>query len=82
MAALMGSESTTFTLDVCPLTNTSRTRALLEIANILNSRSDFGELTSHVLERANELVGADYCALGVVGPSGKAISSSRLEWTT
>ena len=37
-----------------------RTRALLEIANLLNSRSDFGELTSHVLERANELVGADY----------------------
>jgi transcriptional regulator with GAF, ATPase, and Fis domain len=52
----------------------SRTRALLEVANILNSRSDFGELTSHVLERANELVGADYCALGVVEPSGKAIS--------
>ena len=52
----------------------SRTRALLEIANILNSRSTFGELTSHVLERANELVGADYCALGVVEPSGKSIS--------
>src|ERR687896_1277699 len=52
----------------------SRTRALLEIANLLNSRSDFGELTSHVLERANELVGADYCALGVIEPSGKAIS--------
>ena len=52
----------------------NRTRALLEVANLLNSRSDFGELTSHVLERANELVGADYCALGVVEPSGKAIS--------
>jgi two-component system response regulator HydG len=52
----------------------SRTRALLEVANLLNSRSDFGELTSHVLERANELVGADYCALGVVEPSGKSIS--------
>ncbi|MFL6257663.1 MAG: sigma 54-interacting transcriptional regulator [Pyrinomonadaceae bacterium] len=52
----------------------SRTRALLEIANLLNSRSDFGELTSHVLERANELVGADYCALGVVEPSGQSIS--------
>ena len=51
-----------------------RTRALLEIANILNSRSDFGELTSHVLERANTLVGADYCALGVIEPSGKSIS--------
>ncbi|HYH87349.1 MAG TPA: sigma 54-interacting transcriptional regulator [Pyrinomonadaceae bacterium] len=52
----------------------NRTRALLEIANLLNSRSDFGELTSRVLERANELVGADYCALGVVEPTGKAIS--------
>src|SRR5207237_180378 len=52
----------------------SRTRALLEIANLLNSRSDFGELTSHVLERANELVGADYCALGVVEPAGQSIS--------
>ncbi|HVF55895.1 MAG TPA: sigma 54-interacting transcriptional regulator, partial [Pyrinomonadaceae bacterium] len=51
-----------------------RTRALLEIANILNARSDFGEVTSHVLERANALVGADYCALGVIEPSGKAIS--------
>ncbi|HEV2862643.1 MAG TPA: sigma 54-interacting transcriptional regulator [Pyrinomonadaceae bacterium] len=51
-----------------------RTRALLEIANLLNSRSDFGELTSHVLERANELVGADYCALGVLEPSGRSIS--------
>jgi len=52
----------------------NRTRALLEIANLINARSDFGELTSHVLERANELVGADYCALGVVEPSGKSIS--------
>ncbi|PYT04665.1 MAG: hypothetical protein DMF65_01620, partial [Acidobacteria bacterium] len=52
----------------------NRTRALLEIASLLNSRSDFGELTSHVLERANELVGADYCALGVLEPSGKSVS--------
>jgi transcriptional regulator with GAF, ATPase, and Fis domain len=52
----------------------SRTRALLEIANALNARSDFGEVTSHVLERAIALVGADYCALGVVEPSGKAIN--------
>ncbi|HEY0078342.1 MAG TPA: sigma 54-interacting transcriptional regulator [Pyrinomonadaceae bacterium] len=51
-----------------------RTRALLEIANALNARSDFGEVTSHVLERAIALVGADYCALGVIERSGKAIS--------
>ncbi|HEV2705079.1 MAG TPA: sigma 54-interacting transcriptional regulator [Pyrinomonadaceae bacterium] len=51
-----------------------RTRALLEIASTLNARSDFREVTSHVLERANALVGADYCALGVVDPSGKSIN--------
>ena len=51
-----------------------RTRALLEIANALNARSDFGEVTSHVLERALALVGADYCALGVLEPSGTSIS--------
>ncbi|HYN85465.1 MAG TPA: sigma 54-interacting transcriptional regulator [Pyrinomonadaceae bacterium] len=51
-----------------------RTRSLLEIANTLNARSDFREITSHVLERANALVGADYCALGVLEPSGKSIS--------
>ena len=52
----------------------SRTRALLEIANAINARSDFGEVTSHVLERAIALVGADYCALGVVEPSGDTIN--------
>jgi two-component system response regulator HydG len=51
-----------------------RTRALLEIANALNARSNFSEVTSHVLERAIALVGADYCALGVLDPTGKAIS--------
>ncbi len=51
-----------------------RTRALLEIASTLNARSDFREVTSHVLERANALVGADYCALGVLDPSGKSIN--------
>ncbi|HEV7905249.1 MAG TPA: sigma 54-interacting transcriptional regulator [Pyrinomonadaceae bacterium] len=51
-----------------------RTRALLEIANTLNARSDFNEVTSLVLERALALVGADYCALGVMNPTGKAVS--------
>ncbi|HEX5707532.1 MAG TPA: sigma 54-interacting transcriptional regulator [Pyrinomonadaceae bacterium] len=51
-----------------------RTRSLLEIANTLNARSDFREITSLVLERAVALVGADYCALGVLEPSGKSIS--------
>src|ERR1700704_4232310 len=50
------------------------TRALLEIANALNARSDFGEVTSAVLERALSLVGADYCALGVLDSDENRIS--------
>ncbi len=51
-----------------------RTTALLEIANILNSTSDFGEVSAKVLERAISLVGADYGALGVLDQTGKKIS--------
>jgi transcriptional regulator with GAF, ATPase, and Fis domain len=50
------------------------TKALLEIANTLNARSDFGEVTSAVLERALSLVGADYCALGVLDSDEKRLS--------
>jgi two-component system, NtrC family, response regulator HydG len=50
------------------------TQALLEIANALNARSDFGEVTSAVLERALALVGADYCALGVLDADEHRIS--------
>ncbi len=49
-------------------------RALLEIANALNARSDFREVSSLVLERAITLVGADYSALGVLDPKGGRIS--------
>ena len=49
------------------------TKALLEIANTLNARSDFGEVSSVVLERALALVGADYCALGVLDADEKRI---------
>src|SRR6195256_5558486 len=49
-------------------------RALLEIANALNARSDFREVSSLVLERAITLVGADYSALGVLDPTGGRIS--------
>lgn len=51
-----------------------RTTALLEIANTLNSHSDFREVSSKVLERAVELVGADYGALGVLDQTGKKIA--------
>ena len=50
------------------------TKALLEIANALNARSDFGEVTSAVMERTLTLVGADYCALGVLDSDEKRIS--------
>src|SRR3982751_2732673 len=49
-------------------------RALLSIANALNARSDFGEVSSLVLERAIALVKADYSALGVLDPAGGSIS--------
>src|SRR5438132_5634819 len=50
------------------------TNALLEIANALNARSDFGEVTSAVLERALSLVGADYSGLGVLDADENRIS--------
>ena len=53
---------------------TRRTNALLEIANTLNSHSDFTEVSEQALERAIGLVGADYGALGVIDQSGKKIA--------
>ncbi|MGA9997505.1 MAG: sigma 54-interacting transcriptional regulator [Pyrinomonadaceae bacterium] len=55
------------------------TSALLEIANALNARSNFGEVTSLVLERAIALVGADYGALGVLDPAGGRISLAAFQ---
>jgi transcriptional regulator with GAF, ATPase, and Fis domain len=49
-------------------------RALLSIANALNARSDFSEVSSLVLDRAIALVGADYSALGVLDSAGSHIS--------
>ncbi|MGH9904481.1 MAG: GAF domain-containing protein, partial [Pyrinomonadaceae bacterium] len=49
-------------------------RALLEIANALNARSDFREVSSLVLERAIALVGADSSALGGLDPTGGRIT--------
>jgi len=53
---------------------TRRTNALLEIANTLNSHSDFNEISEGVVERAVNLVGADYGALGVLDSTGQRIS--------
>jgi len=49
-------------------------RALLSIANALNARSDFREVSSFVLESAIALVGADYSALGVLDRDNGRIS--------
>jgi transcriptional regulator with GAF, ATPase, and Fis domain len=49
-------------------------RALLSIANALNARSDFGEVSTLVLERAIALVQADYAALGVLDPNSSRLS--------
>ncbi len=62
------------TLYVAQEQETRRTNALLEIANTLNSHSDFNEVSARVLERAVSLVGADYGALGVLDQTGKRIS--------
>ncbi len=62
------------TLYVAQEQETRRTNALLEIANTLNSHSDFKVVSASVLERAVELVGADYGALGVLDQAGKKIS--------
>jgi transcriptional regulator with GAF, ATPase, and Fis domain len=51
-----------------------RTNALLEIANTLNSHSDFKEVSESVMARAINLVGADYGALGVLDQSEQRIS--------
>lgn len=51
-----------------------KTNALLEIANTLNSHSDFNEVSESALEKAIGLVGADYGALGVLDKDGKKIT--------
>jgi transcriptional regulator with GAF, ATPase, and Fis domain len=51
-----------------------RTTALLQIANTLNSHSDFKQISEAVMEQAINLVGADYGALGVLDQTGKRIS--------
>jgi len=62
------------TLYVAQEKESRRTTALLEIANILNSHSAFSEASEGVIERAIDLVGADYGALGVLDETGTRIS--------
>ena len=62
------------TLFVAQEQESKRTNALLEIANMLNSHSAFSEVSEGVIERAINLVGADYGALGVLDETGTRIS--------
>src|ERR1051325_5603313 len=54
-------------------------RALLSIANALNARSDFREVSGLVLERAVALVHADYSALGVLEPAGSRLTLAAFQ---
>ena len=54
--------------------NRSGRMRLLEIANTLNSHSDFNEVSSTRAGARDQLVGADYGALGVLDKTGKRIS--------
>ncbi|MGB7202397.1 MAG: sigma 54-interacting transcriptional regulator [Pyrinomonadaceae bacterium] len=67
------------TLYVTQEQESRRTNALLEIANMLNSHSDFNEVSEGVIERAIALVGADYGALGVLDETGTRISLASLK---
>lgn len=67
------------TLYVTQEQETRRTNALLEIANMLNSHSNFNEVSEGVIERAIALVGADYGALGVLDETGTRISLASLK---
>ena len=67
------------TLYVTQEQESRRTNALLEIANMLNSHSDFNEVSEGVIERAIALVGADYGALGVLDADGTRISLASLK---
>jgi len=58
---------------------TQITNSLLEIANTLNSYSDFQEAASKVLGKAVEIVGANYGALGVLDQTGEKISLASFE---
>lgn len=58
---------------------TQRTNSLLEIANTLNSYSDFEKAASRVLSKAVQIVGANYGALGVLDQTGEKISLASFE---
>lgn len=49
------------------------TKLLLEISNDISARTDFGEITTFVIDKALELLEADYSCLAILDPSGEQL---------
>jgi Nif-specific regulatory protein len=49
------------------------TKALLEISNDINTRNDFSEITAFVIDKALELLGADYGCIGILDSGGEQL---------
>jgi transcriptional regulator with GAF, ATPase, and Fis domain len=47
------------------------TKLLLEISNDINTRTDFGEISAFVIDRALELLAADYGSLAILDAAGE-----------
>jgi two-component system response regulator HydG len=54
------------------------TKALLEISNDINSRTDFGQITDFVIGRALELLKADYGCLAILDNAGEQLHFDEL----
>lgn len=54
------------------------TRLLLEISNDINTRQDFSEITAFVIDKAVELLRADYGCIGVLDTAGEQLHFDEL----
>lgn len=54
------------------------TKLLLEISNDINTRSDFSEITAFVIDKALELLRADYGCIGVLDSAGETLHIDEL----
>jgi two-component system response regulator HydG len=54
------------------------TRLLLEISNEINMRNDFSEITAFVIDKALELLRADYGCIGVLDAAGEHMHFEEL----
>lgn len=54
------------------------TRLMLEISNDISTRSDFREITDFVIDRALELLKADYGGIAILDPGGESLHFDEL----